>query len=328
MPQRRLECTIESWPLTVPFITSEEVIASIDTVLVEIHEGGFVGRGEATGVPFRNETASSMVAQIEAARHAVDAGAAQAELQKLMPAGGARNAVDCALWDLEAKLTGIPAAARIGATPAPFRTVATVSLAEPEAMARQARSLSDFAALKLKLGPRDPVACTAAVRAERPDARLIVDVNMGWSVAQLDEVAPALASLGVEMIEQPVPSRYDEQLRQERYPLPLCADESCHTREDLERLAGSYSMINIKLDKSGGLTEALALAHAAHAAGFAVMVGNMIGTSLAMAPASLLVPHSRFVDLDGALLLRNDRAPRMQLRQDMLDPPHPDLWGA
>lgn len=328
MTQRRLECSIESWPLKAPFATSDNVVDKIDVVLTEIHEAGRVGRGEAAGVYFRGETAESIAAEIHACRHLIEAGTTQEELQSLLPPGGARNALDCALWDLEAKLSGIPVATRIGVPSAPVRTVSTIGLAEPQAMAQQARQLTGFEILKLKLGPHEPLACVTAVRLARPDVRLIVDVNEGWTLEQLDAVAPALPALGVEMIEQPVPRNCDSQLRQLRYPLPLCADESCGTRKDLERLAGRYSMLNIKLDKTGGLTEAAALARAAHEAGFELMTGNMIGTSLAMAPASLLAPWCRFMDLDGALLLQSDREPGMLLKQDLLDPPRSELWGS
>lgn len=327
MAQRHLECSIESWPLKAPFATSDNTVDKIDVVVAEIHEGGKVGRGEAAGVYFRGETVESMAAEIHDSRHWIEAGVTRDEIQGLLPPGGARNAIDCALWDLEAKLSGVSVAARIGVPTAPVRTVATIGIDSPESMARQARSLTDFRILKLKLGPRLPLECVTSVRLARPDVRLIVDVNEGWTLEQLDEIAPALPALGVEMLEQPVPRSSDDQILQSRYPLPICADESCRTREDLERLEGRYSMLNIKLDKTGGLTEALALAQAAHASGFGLMTGNMLGTSLAMAPASLLAPWCRFMDLDGGWLLLRDRESGMALQKDLLEPPRSELWG-
>jgi len=328
MTPRRLERRIETWPLREPFITSTDVVENLDVVLVEIHAEGAVGRGEATGVPFRGETAHSMMGEIDAVRSFIEAGAVQDDLQEILHAGGARNALDCALWDLEAKVSGVPVAARLGVPLTPIRTVSTIGLDEPQRMAEQAKSLADFAILKIKLGAEYPLARVQAVRAARPDARLVVDANGAWSVGQLIEFAAALADLGVEMIEQPVPCSSDRLLSKVRTPIPLCADESCRTRADVERLKGCYSMLNIKLDKTGGLTEALALARAARTAGYELMVGNMIGTSLAMAPASLLAHVCRFADLDGALLLETDRAPGMRLRKDFLDPPQHELWGA
>ena len=327
MVQRHLECSIESWPLKAPFATSDNTVDKIDVVLAEIHEAGKVGRGEAAGVYFRGETVESMATEIHNSRHLIEAGVTKEELQSLLPAGGARNAIDCALWDLEAKLSGVSVATRIGVPITPVRTVATIGIDSPESMARQARLLTDFQILKLKLGPHLPLECVTSVRLARPDVRLIVDVNEGWTLEQLDEIAPKLPVLGVEMLEQPVPRSSDSQLLQSRYPLPICADESCRTREDLERLKGRYSMLNIKLDKTGGLTEALALARAAREAGFGLMTGNMLGTSLAMAPASLLAPWCRFMDLDGGWLLSRDRKSGMVLKQDLLEPPRSELWG-
>lgn len=325
---RHLECAIESWPLRVPFVTSMDVVKDIEVVFVQIHADGTVGRGEAIGVPFRGETAASLASEITRVRPFIENGASKEDLQGLLHAGGARNALDCALWDLEAKMTGVPVAARIGVPIAPVRTVATIGLDEPQRMAARARSLGNFAILKIKVGRDNPLACAQAVRAARPEVRLIVDANGAWSVGLLADIAPRLADLGVEMIEQPLASACDRLLRQAHYPIPLCADESCHTRDDIERLVGRYSMLNIKLDKTGGLTEALALAQAARAAGFDLMVGNMIGTSLAMAPACLLAHGCRFADLDGALLLETDRTPGMELHGDFLDPARAELWGA
>jgi L-alanine-DL-glutamate epimerase-like enolase superfamily enzyme len=324
---RQLVFRRERWSLARPFAISSGVYHSVDVVVVEISDGACTGRGEAAGVFFRGETAASMVAALEAVQPAIEAGADRAAIGRLMPAGGARNAVDCALWALEAQLAGSTVSALSGMPSVPLTTVATISLDSPDAMARQAQDYAAFDLLKVKLGATNPVECLRAVRSARPAARLIVDVNAGWSVRELHDHAGPSAALGVEMIEQPCAPAHDLEIVQADIPVPLCADESCNTTADLDRLAGHFAMINIKLDKTGGLTEAIALARAARARGFGLMVGNMMGTSLAMAPASLIGSTCRYVDLDGPLLLASDRQPMMPIDGAIIPPLVPAVWG-
>lgn len=324
---RRMDCRVESLRLAKPFVTATETTTALEVIVVEVQQAGFTGRGEAAGVYFLGETGPSMLSQVASLRDAVEQGCGRTELLLRLPAGGARNAIDCALWDLEMQ-QGQSAwlAEQLRARPS-LPTVATLSLATAAAMAAQARELVDFACLKLKLDADDPVGKTAAVRAARPDARLVVDVNTGWQPQQVAGFARGLADLGVEMIEQPVPLAQALEIPRGASPVPLCADESCRTREDVARLAGAYQMINIKLDKSGGLTEALAMLAVARELGLKVMVGNMIGSSLAMAPAYALALQADLADLDGALYLAEDRQPAMALRQGFIEAPSHGLWG-
>lgn len=324
---RRLSWRLERWPLARPFVTAGTVDTDVEVLVVAIAEGDAVGRGEAAGVHYLGETGPGMADQVDAVRAAIEAGAGREGLQALLPPGGARNAVDCALWELEARLRSIPVTALADVAATTLRTVTTVGLGTPADMAAEAARLSAFALLKVKLGAEDPVARVAAVREARPDARLIVDANGAWAPAQLHAAAGPLAALGVEMIEQPCPPEHDGELDGAALPVPLCADESCRTRADLPRLGRGYALINIKLDKTGGLTEALALARTARAAGFGLVVGNMLGTCLAMAPASLIGPLCRYVDLDGPVLLALDRPPGLGLRGDTVPPLVPAVWG-
>ncbi len=323
---RRLAVTIERWPLARPFVIARGSFTHAAVVLVQLDEGRFSGRGEAAGLSARGDTPERLAAQIEAVRPAIEAGADRAALQQLLPPGGARNALDCAMWELDARMAGTTVAQLAGLAPAPVITVKTVSIGSPETMAEEAATLAGFPLVKVKLDACDPVARMAAVRAVLPQARLIVDANGAWTPALLAEVAPALAGLGVEMIEQPCPPDQDAALAAVDVPVALCADESCLTLDDLPRL-GAFSMVNIKLDKTGGLTGALALARAAPARGFGLMVGCMLGTSLAMAPASLIAPLCRYVDLDGPLLLARDREPGMATSGSLIAPMVPDVWG-
>ncbi len=249
-------------------------------------------------------------------------------LQTLLPAGAARNAVDCALWDLEAKRSGTPAALLAGIQFIdPVLTAYTLSLDTPEAMAAKAASVRDLPLLKLKLGGAGDAARMAAVREARPDARLIVDANEAWNEAYLEPLICAAADAGIELIEQPLPAGNDEALRHVKRVVPICADESLHTRADLPRLKGLYDAINIKLDKSGGLTEALALKRAAETLGFRIMIGSMVATSLAVAPAMLLAQGAEWTDLDGPLLLARDRVPGIAINSGIMSPPQAELWG-
>jgi L-alanine-DL-glutamate epimerase-like enolase superfamily enzyme len=324
---RRLEVAIERWPLAQRLVTATTAADSVELLVARIGQDGLVGRGEAAGIYYQAETAGRMRASIETVRADIERGADRSELARLLPAGGARNALDCALWELEALLAGRSVADLLGVEQRPLQTVTTLSLGTPREMAAQASRSLRFRTLKVKLGPDDPVARVAAIRTARPDARLIVDANSAWTPGQLREFAPSLADLGVEMIEQPCAAAADDSWRHDELPLPVCADESCHTEADLPRIVSGYRMICIKLDKTGGLTGALALARAARAAGLELMIGNMLGTSLAMAPLSLLAPSCRYVDIDGPLLLRSDRAPGMRVDGDIVAPMVPEVWG-
>lgn len=332
-PRRRLTLAIESWELAAPFRTAKETVARIETVTIELREGEARGWGEALGVDYRGETAASIAAEIEAVRSEIEGGVERSELEALLPAGGARNAVDCALWDLEAKRTGIAVWDRLALRPRPVTTAFTLGLDSPQRMAAEAAARRGWPLLKLKLGPDDPVAPAAAVRRARPDAALIADANESWSLDLLQRAAPELARLGVELIEQPLPAPGtadgdgDGDLAGYRSPVPLCADESCDTAADLDRLASRYQAVNVKLDKTGGLTAALRLVEGARRRGLALMVGNMLGTSLAMAPAFAVAQHCRWVDLDGPLLLARDRDPPIRYARGRMGPPDSKLWG-
>ncbi len=294
-------------------------------VVVEIHDGSLSGRGEGTPIYYNGETAESCIAQINKLPPDVD----RAQLQQLLPPGAARNAVDCALWDLDAKRAGVPLWQLAGlAPPLPLVTAMTVSLDRPEQMEAAARELSRQTALiKIKLAGEDDLARVAAVRRGAPHARLIVDANESWTNRDVAAEAAALVPFGVELIEQPARRGEDHLLDGIASPIPLGADESLHDRSDLARCSGRYQAINIKLDKAGGLTEALALREAARAQGLRIMVGCMVGTSLGMAPAVLLAQGVDFVDLDGPLLLARDREPGLHYEGSSVYPPEATLWG-
>ena len=325
---RRLTVRLETWPLARAFRISRGAKTEARVVVAEIADGPDTGRGEAVPYPRYNETPEGTRAAIEGARQTIESGITREALQNALPPGAARNALDCALWDLEAKQTGRPAWALAGLDePQPCTTAVTLSLDTPESMGAAAASHSALPLLKLKVTGEGDLARIQAVRANAPGARLIVDANEGWTVPMLEAFLPAFADLGVEMVEQPLPATDDAALEGRQFALPLCADESCHTREDLTRLAGRYPMINIKLDKTGGLTEALALTREARAMGFDIMVGSMVGTSLGMAPAALLAGFADYVDLDGPLLLARDRTPGLSYDGAVMAPPEPALWG-
>lgn len=325
---RRLDVRIETWPLAQAFRISRGAKTEAHTVVAEIADGPHTGRGEAVPYPRYDETPEGTQAAIETLRGAIAEGLTREGLEAALPAGAARNALDCALWDLEAKQAGRPAWALAGLeAPAPCITAVTLSLDTPERMGAAAARHAHLSLLKLKVTGEGDADRIRAVRANAPAARLIVDANEGWTLPMLDDLLPALAALGVEMVEQPLPAADDDALEGQRLALPLCADESCHTRADLPRLAGRYPLVNIKLDKTGGLTEALALAAEAKEMGFRIMVGSMVATSLAMAPAALLAGYADYVDLDGPLLLARDREPGLLYDGARMAPPGPDLWG-
>ena len=310
----RIEVIAETWPLRIPLVISRERFEQEHLVVVQWSDAdGRVGWGESNPQAHDGETVATVAAQIDAVRDVLLVDPDRETLRTLLPPGAARNALDCALWDLESKRSGRPLW-QLADTPPPSDVVTayTLSLDTPEAMARQASDMGPHPLLKLKLGGgfADDLARTKAVR-KASEARFIVDANEGWDINTLNALAPHLSALGVEMIEQPLPAADDFQLDRYTGSLPLCADESCHHRGDLGRCRGRYRAINLKLDKSGGLTEALALARAAMEAGFELMVGTMGGTSLAMRPALVLAGWCRHVDLDGPLLLAEDREPRL-----------------
>lgn len=325
----RLSLHLERWPTRSPFRITGTVFEAFESVVVELSRDGQVGRGEALGVYYQDETAARLLAQIEAVAPRIEQGIDREALQGLLPPGGARNAIDSALWDLEAKSAGIGGIWSLtGIAPRRLHTVFTIGIEDtPAAMADKAAAAAIHRLLKVKLDGDRPLARMQAIRAARPDARLVVDANQGWTLSQLTEIAPAMADLGVEMIEQPLPRGQDAALSGFRSPVPLCADESCLHLGELAQAAGRYQMINIKLDKAGGLTHGLALATAARARGLGVMVGCMGGSSLAMAPAFVLGCVADLVDIDGPLLQRRDRLEGLYYDKGHAAPPSPALWG-
>jgi L-alanine-DL-glutamate epimerase-like enolase superfamily enzyme len=324
--RRSLEVTTESWDFREPFTITGYTFTTSDLLLVTISDNGATGCGEAAGVYYLKENAERMRADVEQVRAAIERGADRADLQELLPPGGARNALDCALWDLEAKLEGTTVWEMTGIEPRETKTVLTIGIGTPEAMGEAARTL-DSDRIKVKLDSEQPVERLRAVREARPDAEIIVDINQGWDFEQLQSVAPVFAGLDVALIEQPLPRGGDAELEGYRSPVPLGADESCLGLADFEAAAARYQVINIKLDKTGGLTEALELAARAKARGIGLMVGNMMGTSLAMAPGFVVAQLCRFVDLDGPLFLKHDRDHAMTYTHGVVTKPARALWG-
>ena len=325
---QRLNVTRGSWKLAQPFAISRGNKTTSEVVVAEISDGEFRGRGECVPSPRYGESVDSVVRTLEAMRGAVFSGLDRRELQEAMMPGAARNALDCAFWHLDAQRDDRRVADIAGVGPLQSVVTAyTLSLDTPERMAEMAAAQRARPLLKLKLGGEGDIARVRAVRRAAPSSRLIVDANEGWNERHLVEIMPAFAEFGVELIEQPLPADADDVLAHLPHPIPICADESCRTSADLEGLAGKYEAVNIKLDKAGGLTEALALAAAARARGFTIMVGCMIGTSLAMAPAMLVAQQADFVDLDGPLLLASDRAHGLRYDRSTVYPPEPALWG-
>ncbi len=318
----------ESWPIAGRFTISRGSKTASEVILVEIEEAGFKGRGECVPYAHYGESLDSAAAAIEGIVPALKSGLERAELQSRLPAGAARNAVDCALWDLEAKRSGRPVWALAGLKrPGMIVTAYTLSLDTVENMAAAAQKHADRPLLKLKLAGPDDLDRVEAVHAHAPKARLIVDANEGWTPEIYARLAPRLKQIGVELIEQPLPAGKDEALAGMTRPVAICADESCHDRASLRKVAGRYDAINIKLDKTGGLTEALALKREAEATGYKIMVGCMLATSLSMAPALLLAQGAAFVDLDGPLLLARDRSPGLVYEGSRVAPAEPALWG-
>ncbi|MFD0987659.1 N-acetyl-D-Glu racemase DgcA [Methyloligella solikamskensis] len=324
----RLAVVTERWPIAGGFSISRGSKDFAEVAVATLGDGSAIGRGECVPYARYGETMEGVVSDIHRAGAQLTGIDDRARLQDLLPPGAARNALDCALWDLEAKRRGttVPALAGRPALQA-VETAFTISLDTPEAMAAKAKAASDYPLLKLKLGGDGDEARLAAIRAAVPSARLIADANEAWRPDHFESLMGAAEAAKVELIEQPLPAGDDAMLKDLPRPVPLCADESVHDREGLAALAGRYDAINIKLDKTGGLTEALELLEAARSHDLKIMVGCMVATSLAMAPAMLVAQGANWVDLDGPLLLAEDRPHSLAYRDGKLQPPAPALWG-
>ncbi|MCK0209533.1 L-Ala-D/L-Glu epimerase [Starkeya koreensis] len=322
-----LHVLAESFPIRGSFTIARGSKSEAAVVRVELRDGARVGQGECVPYARYGESVAGVVEELTALAGQVEAGMRRDELQFVLPPGAARNALDCAFWDLDAKRAGLRVHELAGLpAPSPALTAYTISLDTPEAMAQAARA-SGHDLLKLKLGAEGDIARLKAVRAAVPQTRLIVDANEGWTADTIAGNLAACARLGIELVEQPLPAAQDELLARIEHSVPICADESAHGLDGLAALIGRYDALNIKLDKTGGLTEAIELARAAQAEGLAIMVGCMVATSLAMAPAMLLAPLAGFVDLDGPLLLAQDREPALRYEGSVVYPPEPALWG-
>lgn len=325
----KFDVDIREYPLASPFRITGHVFDSSRVIEVTLtDEDGVVGRGESSGSYYLNESAESMAAELELIREQVSQVRSRSELADLIGPCGARNAVDCAFWDLEAKRSGDSVWQIAQLEPKPLTTVFTIGIADTAGeMADNAAAAEDYPVLKIKLDGNKPVERMRAIRTARPDAEIVVDANQGWTFEQLVEVAPEFADLNIAMIEQPLPRGGDEMLEGYQSPVTLCADESCLHLGEMDDASRRYQMINIKLDKSGGLTEGLAMAALAEERGLKLMVGNMMGSSLAMAPGTVIGQLCRFVDLDGPLLLSRDREPTLGYEKSTVQPTTPDIWG-
>lgn len=324
-----LDACARHWVLREPFMISRQTITAVETVRVRLRDRhGVIGQGEATGMDYAGETAATMLAQIAAARDAIEAGVDRVGLLDLLPAGGGRFAVDSALWDLEAKQGAPDPFARCGVRPDPVNSAPTITMGSLDAYEAAARQSADAAWLKIKVGRNDPLSPVAAVRRGAPHARLIVDPNQAWPVDMLKALAPKMADLGVALLEQPIPVGDEAGLDGYRCPVPLCADEALNDIRDLPKIVGRFDAINIKLDKVGGLTAALGLADAATSQGLDLMVGCMLAPSLAIAPALVLAQRCRYVDLEAPPLLTADNPDGFVFAGGTVQRPyHPALWG-
>ena len=323
-----LNAQIEHWPIAGAFTISRGSKTEAVVVVAEVSDGTHRGRGECVPYPRYGETVEGVAAAILRMREPLAAGLDRAALQQAMPPGAARNAIDCALWEIEAKRSGRPAHVLAGLPrPRALTTAYTISLGSPAEMARAAERASDRDLLKVKLGAAGDPSRIAAVRQAAPDAELIADANEGWTAENLAVNLAACADAGVTLVEQPLPAGADGLLAIIERPIPVCADESLHDRASLAALAGKYDAVNVKLDKTGGLTEALALAAEANRRGFTLMVGCMVSTSLAIAPALLVGQRAAVVDLDGPLLLAKDRTDGLRYAGSRVYPALPKLWG-
>lgn len=328
-PTLQMDVAVENWPFKEPFSITGHTMLGVDVVVVTLMREGCLGRGEAAGVYYLDDTVSRMRQQLETVRPAIEAGISREELVRLLPRGGARNAVDCALWDLESKVLGRPAWQIAGIdAPRPLTTIFTCGAGTPDQMASTARAYKNARAIKLKLtGEAVDADRVRAVRESMPHVWLGVDANQGFDRASLERLMPTLTAARVALIEQPFPRGQEALLNGFRSPIPIAADESVQDVDDLPGLVNRFDIINIKLDKCGGLTQGLALASAAEKLGFGLMVGNMLGTSLAMAPAMLLGQRCRIVDLDGPVFLQSDRAATVHYEAGMVWCPE-SVWGA
>ncbi len=323
-----LAARIERFPIAGSFTISRGAKTEAVVVVAEVSDGSNRGRGECVPYPRYNETPEATLKALQELSGALASGLDRQALQAALPAGAARNALDCALIDLEAKRAGVRAWDLLGRPgPTPCITAYTISLGSPAAMAEASAKAASRPLLKIKLGGDGDGERIAAVRKAAPNSELIVDANEAWTPSGLERNLAACAEAGVTLVEQPLPAGWDDMLGRIRRPVKVCADESVHDRKSFEVLRGRYDAVNIKLDKTGGLTEALAMADAAKALGFDIMVGCMVASSLAMAPAMLLAPMARFVDLDGPLLLARDRDNGLRYEGSLVHPPKPSLWG-
>jgi L-alanine-DL-glutamate epimerase-like enolase superfamily enzyme len=323
-----VEISVERWPIAGTFTISRGSKTEAAIVLCTLSDGTFTGRGECVPYARYGESLDSVCEEIERLRGALANGATRDDLPALIGAGAARNAVDCALWDLEAKRSDKTVADVLGLSPLhDLTTAVTVSFGDAQTMAAAARNFADRPLIKVKVGGENDAERIRAVADAAPSSRIILDANEGWSDDNIVENMSAAAKAGVVLIEQPLPAGKDAILTKIPHPVPICADESAHGTDDLHTLLGRYDSINIKLDKTGGLTEALRMQKRARELGFGIMVGCMVGTSLAMAPAVLLAQDADFVDLDGPLILREDRKPGLLFQGSRVSPPKPELWG-
>ncbi len=323
-----LTITVERFPILGKFVIARGAKTEAVVVVATIEDKGFRGRGESVPYARYGETVESVLTQIASVRAQIEAGADRGRLQELLPPGAARNALDCALWDLDAKRCGVAAHVLAGVMPpAPVTTAFTISAGSPAEMAEAAAKARERPLLKIKLAGEDDAARLSAVRAAAPGSTLIVDANEAWQQADLERYLEACAEVGVALVEQPLPAAKDAILAKIQHIVPICADESVHDRTGLEALRARYDAINVKLDKTGGLTEALALVNLAQSLGFELMIGCMVASSLAMAPALLLAGRARFVDLDGPLLLASDRPDGLIYKGSIVLPPTRELWG-
>ncbi len=324
----RLTCTIDTWPLASAFNISRGAKTEARTVTATLTNGSHVGQGECVPYLRYGENVESVAETILSLGAEIEAGLTRTELQLALPPGAARNALDCAFWDLEAKQAGQRIYERLRRSPPPPLTTAfSLSLDTPQKMAEAAAAARHRPLLKVKLGGNGDEARIKAIRAAAPEAKLIIDANEGWTKDNLAENVAAMAAFGVTLIEQPLPADNHDALRGFESPIPICADEACHGIASLAPLIGLYDAVNIKLDKTGGLTEALAMVRAARDMGFGIMIGCMVGTSLGMAPAMLLAEEHDIVDLDGPLWLKQDRKFGISYEDSSMNFPTADLWG-
>ena len=323
----KLALTPQRWEMVAPFVTAGETVHHIDVLHVMLEHDGYEGRAETMGVDYLGETVESLEAELLALEPAAIARLDRDLLQSLLPPGGSRNGLDCALWDIQAKGTAGGIAALTGIPMAPLHTLFTLSLDDPDAMARRAHEVPDLKRLKLKLNPQAPLDCLQAVREARPDAQLVIDANGSWTPELMMAVGDGLARFEVALLEQPLPRGHDAALENLRFPVPLCADESCQSSAEVEAVAGRYDAINIKLDKCGGLTDALAIREWCQRYKKLIMVGNMLGSSLAMAPALVVAQGADFVDLDGPMWQQHDVEAGLLIHRGEISAPASALWG-